>query len=843
MRTQLHWESGKRNKMKKSDYVKKTFALFLTLVCVSSTMHAATFAANVWKPAADTEIFIVSTADFSVSDESLTAQVKLFAAELKEKGIMSAVPSISYGTADKAGANDILLVLDSTLGIASQGYSITAGSSSVTVSASDADGLFYGCRNLMRQLVISGSVTDVSSSPDVAERALSLDCGRKYYTVDWIKQLIRELSWSDMNALVLHFSEEMGLGLESKTYPWLAGRDGTLCVSAEVTTDNRYLTQKELREIAEYARLYHVKLIPSFDSPGHMNYIVKKFNEKSASESWSFTYNGIPYNITKGTTDIGNYFQYDGKKTIVKGSRNEAYSRGIDITNKVAVAFTRSLVEEYATLFRELGCTAFDIGGDELLGWGSAVVSTSVASRWQQLEHWEQYAVNRSGNSNAVAYDAFMYYMNDLYELVSGLGYTSVRMWNDDALRSADTGWSGVVKLDKNIEILYWTPEANSGKNTVSTYLNAGYKVYNYLNTYNYYVLGKESNYPNANQQSIYNNWNPYVFDSSSSVDNDADRANVKGSAFCIWCDNPTAQEEASVMSNILPMLRAHGAKSWDAQAEQTVAYSTFKSNINKLGNAPASGPAVQDIYIVPDTSALEAAISEFSESDGSAYTDDTFAAYRSAVSAGQAVLASSKPTQAQVDAALASIQTAKAALKEKGALDYTALDAALAEFEACNKTLYTDETYTAYSKAASDAQALKAGGASTQEDIDAAVQLLKTRKGQLREKSEVGAEEWMVSLASQSSSCLLGKTVTLSVGVKTSCGVTGFEVYDDLGNRVELSRVKFIDIDAKKTDKQFVYLMFKTTEKGQRTYTVYAVDSSSGKRSPDKLSCNIKVK
>ena len=828
--------------MKKSDYVKKTLALFLTLVCVSSTMHAATFAANEWTPAADTELFIVSTADFSVSDERLTDQVKIFAAELKEKGILSAVPSISYGAAEKAGANDILLVLDSTLGIASQGYRITAGSSSVTVSASDADGLFYGCRKLIRQLVISGSVTDVSSSPAVAERALSLDCGRKYYTVDWIKQLIRELSWSDMNALVLHFSEEMGLGLESKTYPWLAGRDGTLCVPAEVATDSRYLTQDELRDIADYAQLYHVKLIPSFDSPGHMNYIVKKFKEKSAAGAWSFTYNGTTHNVPKNT-DIGNYYHYNGKTAIVRGSRNEDYSRGIDISNEIAVAFTRSLVEEYATLFRELGCTAFDIGGDELLGFGASL--SSSVSKWKQLDHWKEDAQERSGNSNAVAYDEFMYYMNDLYELVSGLGYTSVRMWNDDALRSADTGWSGIVTLNENIEILYWTPKANSSNNNVWTYLNANHKVYNYLNEYNYYVLGAGA-YDKANQESIYTSWNPYVFDPSSSAPSGKNTAignsNVKGSAFCIWCDNPAAETENSVMTNILPMLRAHGAKSWDAQAEQSVGYSAFQTNINKLGNAPASGPAVQDIYIVPDTSALEAAISEFSGLDGSAYTSDTFAAYSSAVSAGQAVLASSKPTQAQIDAALANIQTAKAALKEIGALDYTALDAALKEFEACDKTLYTDETYTAYSKAASDAKALKAGGASAQEDIDAAVALLETRKGQLRKKSEVGTEAWMVSIASQSSGCLLGKTVTLSVGVKTSCGITGFEVYDDLGNRVELSRVKFIDIDAKKPDKQFVYLMFRTTDKGQRTYTVYAVDSS-GKRSPDSLSCNIKVK
>ncbi|MGM9643358.1 MAG: hypothetical protein ACI3XI_09135, partial [Eubacteriales bacterium] len=387
----------------------------------------------------------------------------------------------------------------------------------------------------------------------------------------------------------------------------------------------------------------------------------------------------------------------------------------------------------------------------------------------------------------------------------------------------------------------------NSSKNTVNTYLDAGYKVCNYLNTYNYYVLGNEDAYSKANQESIYTSWNPYVFDPDSSVPGGKNtaigNANVKGSAFCIWCDNPTAQEEDSVMSNILPMLRAHGAKSWDAQAETTVGYSAFRTNISKLGNAPiADLTTVGDIYIVPDTSALETAIAEFSGFEESDYTEVTFAAYSNAVSEGQAVLASSKPTQAQVDTALANIQTAKSALRRKDAIDYSALDAALAEFSTCDKTLYTAETYNAYTKAASDAQVLKTVGASAQKDIDAAVQLLVTRKGQLRLKSKVSNEAFMISIASQSSSCLREKTITLSVGVKTSCGVEGFEVYDDLGNRVELIRVKFIDINSKTPEKQFVYLMFKAIDQGNRTYTVYAVDSS-GNRSADSLSCTIKVK
>jgi hypothetical protein len=148
-------------------------------------------------------------------------------------------------------------------------------------------------------------------------------------------------------------------------------------------------------------------------------------NEKCTAPAFSFTYDGKTYTAKAGS-EIGNYFHYNNKTAIVQGSRNKNYSRGIDISDTVAVAFTKSLIEEYGTLFKNLGCTKFDIGGDELLGWGDAV--TSNVSKWKQLDHWKEYAIDRTGNSKAVAYDAFLLYMNDLYDLVTGLGYTSVRM-------------------------------------------------------------------------------------------------------------------------------------------------------------------------------------------------------------------------------------------------------------------------------------------------------------------------------------------------------------------------------------------------------------------------------
>lgn len=556
-------------------------------------------------------IYWVQTDDSRITLKSLREQVQLFSQELQAHGLTgdNCLP-IVYGAEGGAEDQDIVLILDSGLGISKQGYQVTNSNDRVTVSASDADGLFYGCRNVIKQLKLTGEIADkTESSPAVLERGLSLDNGRKYYSVEWIKEMIRELSWAEMNTLVLHFTEEMGIGIESKTYPWLAGRDGGLCTQEPVSTDNHVLTQDEVKDIITYAKKYHVEIIPSLDSPGHMNYMVKKFNEKCEDEAFTFEYGGKSYTAPAGT-NIGNYFKYDDNTTaVVPGSSvaKDDYamssSRGIDISNEIAVAFTMSLIYEYAELFREAGCTKFDIGGDELLGWGSAV--TSSVSKWKQLDHWKEYAQKVTDNDDAVAYDAFLYYMNSLNYMLRNLkdkdgndvGYTSIRMWNDDALRSHDTGWTGVVQLDKDIDIWYWT---SSNVKTAKEYVNAGYKLYNIISDYNYYAMTEDyfsndrGSFTKSYSDDIYNEWTPYIF--SGSDDSNTCETNVLGSAFGIWSDNPTLRTEDEIMSDVLPMIRAHGAKAWDPNANDSKSYAEFTDAWNTLGSCPGtlqSAPAV----------------------------------------------------------------------------------------------------------------------------------------------------------------------------------------------------------------------------------------------------------
>ena len=811
-------------------------AVALAALCIVTMFPAAAFAASEWNISNDTEIYWVETANSKIGNADLKAQVQLFAQEMQAKGITQSTLGISYGAQKLAGDNDIVLLLDASLGIAAEGYQISINGGQLCVKASDADGLFYGCR-FVEQALLTGTglneANGVTVKPDYPERAFFLDCGRKYYSPEWIKDMIREISWSNMNAIYLHFSEEMGFRLESKTYPWLAGGDNTLCIggaSYGVAADNgKYITQDEMREIAAVAKLYHVEIIPSLDSPGHMNYAVKKYNAQYG-------------------TDIGNYYHYNGKTAIVQGSGPETaqknYSRGIDISNTEAVTFAKNLYAEYASFFKELGCTKFDIGGDELLGWGTSLASDS---KWKQLDHWKTYAQNRSGNKNAVAYDAFMYYMNDIYDLVKGYGYTSIRMWNDDALRSADTGWSKVVTLNPGMEIQYWSPTANN----IWTYLNAGYKAYNFLNDYNYYVLGQAhdgSGYKGITPQRIYENWAPNIFipyggtGSNTAIGN----ANVKGSAFCVWCDKPSTESAATVKAGILPCLRVNGAKAWDADLNSTVSYSYAKKLLELIGDAPTNLPAAPEVkqYIAPDMTALEAAIAEYKNMEAALYTEVSFEKYTAAIESGKAVLTAKKPTQADVDNAVSAIQTARAALELLVTVDFTALDEGLSIFDSTNRADYTVETYTAYQVYAETARELRNSSNPTQDEIDAAANRLAYLHDQLRGADKIASndEEWFLSLAVRSKKALQGKGFIFTAYVRKDLNITGYEVYDENGQRVELRALALLSSARLKYVKEGAKICLNAEVKGEHTYTFYAVNAD-GVRSPDSRSIDVIVR
>ena len=402
----------------------------------------------------------------------------------------------------------------------------------------------------------------------VSERIFMLDCGRKYFTPEWIKRLIDEISAVGFNAINIHFADDMAFRLESKEYPWLAGGDHLLCGFGPQygcpENDGKYITQEEMKDIVLHARSRGVDVIPSLDSPGHMTYIVKTYKQNCGS-------------------DIGNYYHKNGKVALVQaaGEREESsfslYSSCLDISNTEALSFITNLYTELGSFFRELGCKSFDIGGDELLGWGKGGIDTTVP-KWCNLDHWKEYAQKATGNSEAVAYDAFILYMNDIASLLHSLGYESVRMWNDDVYRASDTDWKEAAQIDTSIAIQYWSPHTNGGNNTAQFYIDRGHDIYNYSRLYSYYTLYPELKPSYVTPEAIMEEWNPYVFapnNSSCDTHNNgyifppfkqgnivsAPNKKVKGIGFCLWTDTPSAETEDALLEHIRPYITAIAKK------------------------------------------------------------------------------------------------------------------------------------------------------------------------------------------------------------------------------------------------------------------------------------------
>ncbi|GIL27206.1 family 20 glycosylhydrolase [Actinocatenispora comari] len=229
-----------------------------------------------------------------------------------------------------ARTGDVALDLtgaDATVG--DQGYRMTVGSA-LRIAAPSVTGDFYGTRTLLQAMRTSADRRSVPrgtavDSPNVGTRGEMIDVGRKYYPVDYLKQQIRQLAWYKENTLHLHLSDWRGFRLRLPQYPGLAA-------------DEAY-SVADIRELTDYARRYHVTIIPEIDLPGHATAISAYRPDLAFSCSSMSRPNRWTGSDTDGWT--------------------------LDVTNPDTVTFLRGLVRAVGALFPG---PYLSIGGDELPG-------------------------------------------------------------------------------------------------------------------------------------------------------------------------------------------------------------------------------------------------------------------------------------------------------------------------------------------------------------------------------------------------------------------------------------------------------------------------------------------
>lgn len=427
------------------------------------------------------------------------------------------------------GDTKINLILDESFCIenanpelSAQGYMIKADND-ITVTAATEAGLYYGVRTLSDYNKLQGCIEKgiYLDWPDVAERCLHFDVARKHFSKDFIIDMIEHAATYKMNAVQLHFSENEGFRIECETDPAIVS--------------DKYLTKAEVREILAAAKEHYVEIIPSFDSPGHLLQVLKVHPEFSL-------------------TDVDGY---NSPKTL-------------DITNPDAVAYIKSLLDEYAELFSD--CKSFNIGGDESFGWSN--IDRMQFGAWKVLENHAKATYGDAAN----AHDSYVGYLNDIAAYIMDKGFT-VRAWNDGLMRT--TGQAAVVKPDPKIEICYWSNSYALRAAGVQSFLDAGHNVYNVNEPYMYYVLKDEYEQPKATK--IFKEWNAGILPDSNCDYKTPEEVGkqLKGAYFCIWCDRPDTQTAEEILEGSSRAMAAMAVKAWNANPN--IDYADFAAQFNAI--------------------------------------------------------------------------------------------------------------------------------------------------------------------------------------------------------------------------------------------------------------------
>jgi len=212
-------------------------------------------------------VYTFSSSSLIVLDAAYASQLantgQVFADDLKALTGYT-IPVV---TATAANAGDIFMSLSSSdTALGAEGYSL-AISDRVVISARNDAGAFYGTRTMLQLLkrsftIEAGTARDWPSYPF---RALMVDNGRKYYTIEWLQNHIKELAYLKMNYFHLHLSDDAGFRLQSRVHPEI--------MSAQ------YYTRAEMDALQVLAAKYHVLIVPEIDMPGHMRAILNKHPE------------------------------------------------------------------------------------------------------------------------------------------------------------------------------------------------------------------------------------------------------------------------------------------------------------------------------------------------------------------------------------------------------------------------------------------------------------------------------------------------------------------------------------------------------------------------------------
>ena len=199
--------------------------------------------------------------------------------------------------------NSISLKLDGSLGrLGNEGYQLEVTPQRVTIRAPNEAGLFYGAQTLRQLLppaIFSNSrqslewgvpAVSIEDQPRFRWRGAMLDVCRHFMPKEFVLQFLDLLALHKLNVFHWHLTDDQGWRIEIKKYPRLTqvgawrkqtrlGHESRNPRGFDQKPHGGFYTQREIREVIEYARQRHITVVPEIEMPGHAQAAIAAYPE------------------------------------------------------------------------------------------------------------------------------------------------------------------------------------------------------------------------------------------------------------------------------------------------------------------------------------------------------------------------------------------------------------------------------------------------------------------------------------------------------------------------------------------------------------------------------------
>lgn len=386
------------------------------------------------------------------------------------------------------------------------------------------------------QLLERAEPVEMQASASDFSKILHLDCGRKYFTKDWIIALLYEMQAAGYNQLQLAFGNDglrfllndMSFTANGKSYS-----HDTVVSKVEAgnraqnsSNDSSWLTEAEMDAIIAKATELGIEIVPLLNLPGHANALLDIADD---------TYNATGSNNTLNVVSADD------------SARN----------------FGMAIFKKYVDYFHSKGCNYFNFGADEYANDASGLFSFSRLTEQE--------------------YARFASFINSLAAYIVSNGMTP-RAFNDGLYYNKSNPWDMNTSKNtsiKSIQCCYWSSGWDAYP--VATASQIAQKTHSMINTHGdfYYVLGKSDKFDSGYSYAsgFYNT----TFAGGTTI------TNPVGSMFCIWCDYPNAETETVVAQKTRLVLRAMAAR-MDNKSIDTISKAVVANGFNEDGTLNNAG-------------------------------------------------------------------------------------------------------------------------------------------------------------------------------------------------------------------------------------------------------------